>query len=85
MADSGKRISSIGVQLPIDLGILLARAIVHHEEHVALQHPYMDVRCPAERALHLPDSSRGLPKLYNEAGTAYFTLKKYQRRFRHRV
>ena len=37
-----------------DLGILLAKTIVvHHEEHVVLQQPYVDMRCPAEKAHHL--------------------------------
>ena len=37
------------IQLARDQGILLSRAVVHHEEHVASQEPYVDLRCPAER------------------------------------
>ena len=32
----------------------LTEVVVHHEEHVALQHPYVDVRYPAKKAHHLP-------------------------------
>ena len=59
MAGSGDMVSShfimsICVQLVRYLGILLVRALlVHHEEHVALQQLYVDVRCPAEKACHL--------------------------------
>ena len=57
VADSGERVGlssrffmSVRVQLARDLGILLARAVVvHQEEHVASQQPYVDVRCPAEK------------------------------------
>ena len=34
-----------------DLGFLLARRVVVH--HVASQQPYVNVRCPAEKAHHL--------------------------------
>ena len=60
VADSGKRVRfcfimshtcSIGERSRI----LLARAVVvHHEEHVALQQPYVGMRCPAEKAHRLP-------------------------------
>ena len=37
------------------LFILLAREVgVHHEEHVASLQSYVDLRCPAEKALNLP-------------------------------
>ena len=43
------------VQLVRDLGILLVRTVVvHHEEHVAWQQPYVDLSCPAEKAHQLP-------------------------------
>ena len=43
------------VKLARNLGLLLARAaVVHYEEHVASQQPYVDVRCPAENAHQLP-------------------------------
>ena len=41
----------IRVQLARDLGILLARAVVHNEEHVASQKLYVDLRCPAEKSI----------------------------------
>ena len=54
MAGSGKREVPAAscptrFQLARDLGILLARAVLHHEEHVASQQPYMDMRCPAKK------------------------------------
>ena len=33
---------------------ILPRAIVHHEEHVASQQLYVDMRHPAKKAHHLP-------------------------------
>ena len=36
------------------MGLLFARAAVHHKEHSALQQPYVDVYCPAEKAHDLP-------------------------------
>ena len=35
-------------------GNLMARAVVHHKEHIVSQQPYVDVHCPAEKAYHLP-------------------------------
>ena len=55
---SGERVSSrfiIHVQLARDLVSLLARAVVvHHEDNVASQQLYVDMRCPAEKAHHFP-------------------------------
>ena len=44
------------------LGILLVRAVVHHEGHVKSQQPYVVVRCPAEKTHLLSKnvSSKGL-------------------------
>ena len=33
---------------------LAGKGSLHHEEHVALQQPYVDVHCPAEKSHHLP-------------------------------
>ena len=51
---SSRFMMSIRVQLARDLEILLARAVAHHKEHVALQQPYVDVHCSAEKAHHHP-------------------------------
>ena len=38
----------------IKIRILVAKAVVvHHEDHIASQQPYMDVHCPAEKT-YLP-------------------------------
>ena len=58
VAGSGEKVPSLSclilVQLVRDLGILLVRVVVHQEEHVASQQSYVDMRCPAEKAHHLP-------------------------------
>ena len=36
-------------------------SFVHHEENVAAQQSYVDVRCPAEKALHLPVEEMAVP------------------------
>ena len=46
--------SPIRAQLARDLEIVLARAVVLQEEHVTSQQPYVDERCPAEKAHRLP-------------------------------
>ena len=57
---SGERLSSRFIMfhsalLANFLRILLARAlVVHHEEHIASQQPYVDVRHPAEKSHHIP-------------------------------
>ena len=33
---------------------MLARAVVLHKDNIASQQLYVDVRCPAEKAHHLP-------------------------------
>ena len=86
VADSGGGVSSrfacsIHIELAKDLWILLDRAVVvHHEEHVASQQPYMDERCPAEKAHHLPVEEMLVAQvnLCNVAGKVYFTLQKHQ-------
>ena len=53
----------------------IARAVVHHEEQVASQQPYMDVRWPAENAHHLPGEEMAVAlgnNLCNVADTLYF-------------
>ena len=45
-------IMPIHVELARDLGISLAKTVVHHEEHVAWQQPYVDVLCPTEKVHH---------------------------------
>ena len=61
VAGSGGRVSSTFHHVPYVFNwrenprILLARAVVvHHEEQVALQQPFVDLLCPAEKAHHLP-------------------------------
>ena len=51
-------------QLPRDLGILLARAVANHKEHVASQQPYVDVRCSAEKEHNLPDEEMTVTRGY---------------------
>ena len=59
MAGSGERVISIFIishvcSIGKRSGDRTGRAVVvHHEEHVALQQPYMDVHCPAEKAHRL--------------------------------
>ena len=63
-----------------DLGILLARVVVDHKEHVVSQQLYVDVHCPAEKAQHLPVddvAEYGVNNLCNVEGTVYFTLQKH--------
>ena len=68
VAGSGERVCSllscsVRVQLVRDLGILLSRAVVvHHEEHVASQQPYVNVRCPTKKAHHLPDEEMAVAR-----------------------
>ena len=51
-----------------NLGFLLARAVVvHHEEHIASQQPYVDVRCPAAKAHHLPQRNYSITGLTSRA------------------
>ena len=62
----------IHVQLARNLGILLARTVVHHEEHVVSQQLYVDIYCPAEKAHHLPVEEmqyHGVNNLCNVAST----------------
>ena len=60
----------------------MARTVViHHEEHLKSQQPYVAVRCPTEKADHLPVEEMavtGVNNLRNVAGTVYFTLQKHQ-------
>ena len=72
----------IRIQFARDLGIWLARAIVvHHEEQVASQQPYVDVSCTVEKVHHLPVEEIAVARvnnLCNIAGTVYFILQKHQ-------
>ena len=59
VAGSGERvifrfIISHACQLTTDMGILQAKAVVPHEEHVASQKLYVDVLCPVEKAHRFP-------------------------------
>ena len=53
VAGSGEKVPAssrpIRVQWATDLGIMLARAVVHHEEHVTSKQPHVDMRYPAEK------------------------------------
>ena len=51
------------MQLVRDLGILLARAaVVHNEVHVASQQPFVDVSFPVEKLHHSPIEETAVPR-----------------------
>ena len=55
--------------------LLVRVVVIHHEEHVASQQPYVDMRCIAEKAQHLPVAEMEVPRvnnLCNVAGSVYF-------------
>ena len=86
VAGSGEEVSAsscpIRVQLARDPGILLARAIVeHNDEHVTSQQSYVVVRCPAEKHttfLSKKWQNHGVYNLCNVVDTVCFTLQKHQ-------
>ena len=61
--------------------MLAGEVIVHHEEHVALQQPYVDVHYPDEKPQYLPVEERAVARvnnLCNVTGTVFFTLQKHK-------
>ena len=60
VAGSGERVNSCLINVLYMFNwreiseFLLARAVVHHQEHVVSQQLYVDMRCPAEKAHDIP-------------------------------